>query len=73
MPLSATQTEARCDDTAVGPTQTQQRRIVHCTLVFDGVDFDPSTLYDALNASWGTVATEKDEMARGCYIFTITA
>jgi hypothetical protein len=73
MPLSAANTEARLDDTAVGPTQTHQRRIVHATLIFDGVDFDPSNLYDALNASWGTVATEKDEMARGCYIFHITA
>ena len=74
MPLTAAQTEAQLDDTSRNPTQTAGHPVnVHVDLKFVGVAFDPSDLYDALNAQWGTVASDKDTMQRGTYQFTITA
>jgi hypothetical protein len=38
-----------------------------------GSGFTPERIYDAADNIWGTVATDKDSLARGSYIFTITA
>lgn len=72
-PLSAAQTVAQVDDNARNPNQTQDRAVVHVTLVFDGVTFVPDNLYDALDAQYGTVAYEKDAAGRGTFIFNISA
>jgi hypothetical protein len=71
-PLSSSDTNTQVDDDARNPTQTQDRAVVHCTLVFDGVTFVPDALFDALNAAYGTVAYEKNAVGRGTYIFNIS-
>jgi len=73
MPLSAAATNTAVDDNVKNPDQNQSRTIVHATLIFDGVTFVPDNLYDALDLQYGTVSTEKDDMARGTYIFKISA
>lgn len=69
--LSATATESQMDNDALNPTKTGRREIVHVTLVFDGVSYVPDTLYDALNAGYGTVTSEKAVNSRGTPIFNI--
>lgn len=72
--LGATATEAQLDDDALNPTRTTRpRQVVHVTLVFDGVDFVPNTLYDVLNAGYATVGYEKNVASRDTYIFNIAA
>lgn len=71
---SATNTQVDADD--LNPTDvvgSAGRRVVHVTLVFDGVTFTPDALYDALDAQYGTVGYEKDVASRGTYIFNIAA
>lgn len=75
--LSAAATNTQVDDDNLNPTQAVSsgangRHVVHVTLVFDGVDFIPNDLYDALDAEYGTVAYEKDVATRGTYIFNIS-
>lgn len=72
---TASATNTQIDDSVLNPTVTNTtgRQVVHVTLVFDGVDFIPDDVFDALNAEYGTVATDKNVNARGCYIFTISA
>ena len=76
-PAAATNTQI--DESTLNPDQTagagtgHTRQVVHCTLVFENVSFVPDNLYDALDAQYGTVAYEKDTVARGCYIFNISA
>ncbi len=70
-----TATEANTDIDAddLNPTQTQPNRInVYVTLEFVGVNYDPNALYDALDAQYGTVATNKTN-ARGTPHFVISA
>jgi hypothetical protein len=70
--LTAAQTEAQMDNDALNPTRTTRpRQVVHVTLVFDGVNFVPDTLYDTLNAGYGTVGYEKNVASRDTYIFNI--
>lgn len=69
---TATVTEAEADDSQLSPTQTQDTTTVHITLRFDGVDFDPSNLYDMLNTQYGTVDTDHVN-TNGNYIFNIRA
>lgn len=72
--LGATATEAQADDEVRNPDPAgRPRQVVHVTLVFDGVTCDTGDLYDALNAAYGTVAYEKNTVARGTYIFNISA
>lgn len=68
--LTATQSEADADDSQLSPTQTQDTAVVHVTLRFDGVDFDPSDLYDMLNTQYGTVNTDHAN-TRNSFIFNI--
>lgn len=69
----AAATEAQVDDDALNPTRTTRpRQVVHVTLVFDGVDFVPNALYDALNAAYGTVGYEKNVASRDTYIFNVS-
>jgi hypothetical protein len=74
--LGASATNTQIDDDTQNPTDavsTTGRRVVHVTLVFDGVDFNPDALYDALDAGYATVGYEKNVAARGTYIFNIAA
>lgn len=70
-PLTAAQTNTAIDNDTLNPTQTNNRAVVHVTLVFEGVSFNPDNLYDALDAQYGTVSYEKDQASRGTYIFNI--
>lgn len=71
---TASETNTMLDDDVQNPPITNlQRRVVHVTLVFDGVSFDPDALFDALNAGYGTVAYEKNQAARGTFIFNISS
>jgi hypothetical protein len=74
--LTASQTNTQIDDDVRNPSVNpgaQGRHVVHCTLVFEGVEFIPNDLYDALDAEYATVAYEHDAVARGCYVFNISA
>ena len=67
---AATNTEIDANTTVVN---TNGRHIVHVTLVFDGVDFVPDDLYDALDTEYGTVAYGKNTCGdRGTYVFNIS-
>lgn len=71
-PMTAAQTEAACD---AMKSQNQKPTIVTVELKFNGVTFDPSDLYDALNAQWPVVASDKDNRGgfeQGDFSFTIT-
>ena len=48
-------------------------RTINVVLNLVDVEFDPKVLYEALDAKYGTVATDKDAMARGNYQFRISA
>jgi hypothetical protein len=75
-PVSATATNTQAEDTVQNPTSTApdpETRVVHVSLILKGVTFDPNVLYDGLNSAYGTVASTKDSVARGTYIFTIEA
>ena len=65
-----TETEAMMDDTVLNPVVNEKRAEVQVTLVFDGVDFNPGTFFDALKGL-GTVQTDKIP-ARNNYNFIIT-
>lgn len=69
MPRDATQTRAAL---AAAPAQTQQGAIVHVALRFNGVTFTPTALFDALDAAYPTVTSDKDTVERGTYQFTIS-
>jgi hypothetical protein len=60
------------DNNALNPDVNSLRQTVHVTLQFDGVAFVPDNLYDALDAQYPTVASDKSTMSRGCYIFNIS-
>lgn len=47
------------------------RKIVHITLVADGVTVTPEGIYTALDTQYAVVQGEKDMMSRNCYIFNI--
>lgn len=75
-PVSATATNTQAEDTVQNPTAVNtapETKVVHVSLIFKGVDWDPNVLYDGLNTAYGTVASTKDSVARGTYIFTIEA
>lgn len=59
-------------NTGLNPVRTASRKIVHVTLQFDGVNFDPNALRSALDTAYGTVASDKDVMSRDTYIFNIS-
>lgn len=70
---TASETNTMVDNDVQNPTVTNlQRTVVHCTLVFDGLDFNPNDLYDALDAEYDVVAYEKNQAARGCFVFNIS-
>lgn len=69
---SATQTNTDVDNDTLNPTQTEEGAQVQVTLTFvGGQQFVPDALYDALDAQWGTVRTNKVN-ARGEYSFIIS-
>ena len=69
----ATATNTDVDDDTLNPTVTNTgRTVVHVTLTFDGVNFDPNALYDALDAGYGTVASDKVN-SHNIYNFVISA
>ena len=73
MPLSAAATEAAMD--AQGTRTITGRQVVHVTLVFDGVAWNPGAFYDTLNAAYGTVSSLRDafdpSISQGNYEFLI--
>ena len=70
----ATATNTEMDDDNVNPASNVANDfIVHCTLKFRGVEFIPNDLYDALDAEWGTVSSDKGTQARNCFEFVIEA
>ena len=71
---SAANTTADMDNAALNPDVNAVaggRKIVHITLVAEGVDINPDNIYDMLDTQFAVVAGEKDLMARGCWIFNI--
>jgi hypothetical protein len=62
LPLAAAATETAID---LLPTSTANPTHVTVNLTFRGVTFDPSDLYDALNAQWGTVKSNSDAVGPG--------
>lgn len=69
MPLSASATRAAL---AAQATETSNPVKVNLQLVFRGVNFVPTALYDALDAVYGTVASDKDVQRHKTYQWTIT-
>ena len=75
-PVTATATNTMAEDVKINPTVANtapETKVVHVTLVFRGVTFDPNVLYDGLNTAYGTVASVKSQFARNCYIIQIEA
>lgn len=70
--LTAAQTKSAFEDTKKNPTSTAKPTVVECTLVFDGVTFDPKAFYEMLDAKYGTVRSDKDAVARRNYKLRIT-
>jgi len=71
-PVGATATEAQIDNDALNPPRSSNRQVVHVTLQFEGVTFNPDTLYDALNSAYGTVTGGKNVQSRDTHIFIIS-
>lgn len=71
MPLTAAETKAKFEDTSINPKVYAQRKVVTLNLTFDGVEFDPKVLYEALDAKYGTVSSEKDTVRHGTYTLNI--
>lgn len=69
---TATATNTDVDDGVLNPDSTAPNRTtVFVTLEFVGVNFVPDNLFDALDAQYGTVATNKVP-ARNSYHFVIS-
>lgn len=78
MPLSPADTATDLtDETSLNPDKLSSPAVVHITLVMDGISFDASDFYNALDTStgmnYGTVISDKDRASRGCYIFRVSA
>lgn len=75
MPLTATQTKERLENTKINPkNKVKGQRKVTIVLNLIDVEFDPKVLYEALDAKYGTVASDKDSMGgRNNYEFRISA
>ncbi len=74
MPQSATKTKESLENTKRNPkNKVKGSRTVNVVLNFVDVEFDPKVLYEALDAKYGTVATDKDSSARNNYQFRISA
>lgn len=72
MPQTAAATKSAMENTKINPKEKLQRKVVHVALVFDGVEFNPSDLYAALDTKYGTVNSLKDTSDRGTYQFRIS-
>jgi hypothetical protein len=72
MPQTAEATKEQLEKSVVNPAQDQSPTIVHVTLKFDGVEFKPVELYEALDSKYGTVTNEKDTVSRGTYSFRVS-
>jgi hypothetical protein len=59
MPIASAALRTALDTKA---TSDADPTIVTVELKFEGVTFDPVDLYDALNAQWATITTEKDSV-----------
>lgn len=69
---TAAQTSTDMSDTVLNPTiTTGNRRIIHITLVVDGVTVTGASIYNALDTQYATVSSEKQNVTRGQYIFNI--
>lgn len=73
MPKTAATTKTQLENATENAKVKAQRKIVHCTLIFDEIEFSPVALYEALDTKYGTVASETDSANRGTYIFKISA
>lgn len=74
--ISAAATNTQAEDTTQNPVTTVStgvpgNQIAHISLIFKGIDVDPNTIYDMVNSAYGTVASVKETVARGTYIFVI--
>lgn len=72
MPQSAAATRTKLTERSTNPTSNADPTIVTVTLKYKGVTYTPEAVYDALDAAYGTVATDKDANSRGNLHFTIT-
>ena len=70
-PLTATQTREQIEDTVRNPVRNAEPVIVHVDLKFAGTEYDPAVLYDALDAAYGNVGSDKDSLAGGTLQFTV--
>lgn len=61
MPLSAAATRTALD-AIPAKTVATAGPVVTVTLKFKGVAYDPVAVYDALDAAYGTVATDRDSL-----------
>lgn len=47
------------------------RKVIHITLIADGVDVSGNDIFDMVDAQFATVQGEKDTHTRGTYIFQV--
>ena len=74
MPLTAAEVQTQlAEEVQNNPDQNQAPTVVHVTLKFDGVTFDASDLYAALDTIYPVIKSDRDHVGRGNYHFTITA
>lgn len=69
MPLTSAQTLTALQ---AQPNQTARPTQVVVLLEFDGVTFDPDTIYTALDGAYPTVASIDDALRQNHYRFRIT-
>lgn len=73
VPQTAAATKAALEDAKKNPvSQVTTRQTVTLSLTFDGVKFEPKVLYEALDAKYGTVSSQKDSTARKQYHWRIS-
>lgn len=72
MPQTAAETKADFEDVSNNPTTNENNARVTITLTFEGVEFKPIDLYEALNAKWGTISNDKDCVSHNSYHLRIT-
>ena len=71
---SAANTSGQMGNTSLNPTVNAAnggRKVVHITIIADGVDITPASIYTALDTQYATVQSPKDTLSRGTWIFNV--
>lgn len=67
MPLTAAKTKTAFENTKQDVKTKGNPTVVTVMLTFDGVEYKPIDLYEALDAKFGTVSSDADTIARHAY------